>query len=303
MEHPTMNIRTILCPTDLSEPSRHALDHAVAIADWYSARVVVLHVQEALAAAAAIAGTGSMKTGGEAEIGDLRRDLDRETHAARARGVEVETAIVPGSGAAATIADYAKRSGIDLIVIGTHGLGGFRHLLLGSVTETVLRQASCPVLTVPPRAHAISTLPFKRLLWPTDFSSSSLAALEIAFLLAQQAQASLTLMNVLAEADENDLFVARPYDIHHHAHEVERRAREHLQQLVPDAVKDWASPAVRVARGIAEEEILRVAADESIDLIVMGIQGRRPLELMVFGSTTNQVVRRARCPVLTVRRS
>jgi nucleotide-binding universal stress UspA family protein len=297
-----MNIRSILCPTDLSRPSRHALDHAVALARWYSARVIVLHVHKSLAAVPAMAGAGPVKIEEEAEIADLQRVLDRGTQAARTRGVEIETAIVPGSAAATTIADHAKRSGADLIVIGTHGLGGFRHLILGSVTETVLRLASCPVLTVPPRAHALSVLPFTRLLWPTDFSSSSLAALEFAFQFAQEAQASITLMNVLEEADENDLFVARPYDIHQHAHVVERLAREHLRQLVPDAVKNWASPTVRAARGIPEEEILRVAAEENIDLIVMGIQGRTPIDLMVFGSTTNQVVRRAQCPVLTVRR-
>jgi len=110
------------------------------------------------------------------------------------------------------------------------------------------------------------------------------------------------LMHVVDEAEEKALFVARPYDIHEHARLADQRASEQLLRLVPDTVRDWASPVVRLARGVPAEEILHVAEDERTDLIMMGVQGRKPLDLMVFGSTTNQVVRRARCPVLTVRR-
>jgi nucleotide-binding universal stress UspA family protein len=215
----------------------------------------------------------------------------------------VDAQLVQGSATARAIAEAAERSGADLIVIGTHGLGGFRHLILGSVTETVLRQASCPVLTVPPRAHATSRLPFKHLLWPTDFSWSSLGALDLAFSFAQEAQAAMTLMHVLEEPDENALFVARPYDVHRHGDVSAQEAMDHMLRLVPAGVSDWASPKTRVAHGVPAEEILRAAEEEGTDLIVMGVQGRKPLDLMVFGSTTNQVVRRARCPVLTVRRS
>ena len=76
------------------------------------------------------------------------------------------------------ILDRAASLPADLIVMGTHGAGGFQHLVLGSVTEKVLRQAACPVLTVPPRAQATSRLPFSRLLCAVDFSDVSLAALD-----------------------------------------------------------------------------------------------------------------------------
>ena len=85
----------------------------------------------------------------------------------------------------------------DLIVLGTHGASGFEHLLLGSVTEKVLRKAPCPVLTVPPRAHNTSALPFKKILAAVDFSDSSLAALGAALSVAQEADAQLTILHVL----------------------------------------------------------------------------------------------------------
>jgi nucleotide-binding universal stress UspA family protein len=297
-----MNIRTILCPLDLSDTSRHALDHAAAIARWYSARIIALHVHKAFAGAPATVGAGWRAIDDGLGVADFLPELDDAVRTACAGSLEVDTEVVDGSATPSVIVEYAKGSPVDLIVMGTHGLSGFRHLVLGSVTETVIRQASCPVMAVPPRAHSTSTLPFKRLLWPTDFSSSSLAALELAFSFAQEAGANITLMHVVDEAEENALFVARPYDIHEHARFAEQRASDQLLRLVPDAVRDWASPAVRVARGVPAEEILRAAEDERTDLIMMGVQGRKPLDLMVFGSTTNQVVRRARCPVLTVRR-
>ena len=85
----------------------------------------------------------------------------------------------------------------DLIVMGTHGRGGFQHLVLGSVTERVLRRAVCPVLTVPPRAQSTSRLTFRRLLCAIDFSESSMAALRFALSLAQESEARLTMLHVL----------------------------------------------------------------------------------------------------------
>ena len=83
---------------------------------------------------------------------------------------------------APAILDCAVRLPADLIVMGTHGAGGFERFVLGSVAEKVLRRAACPVLTVPSRAHATSVLPFKRVVCAVDFSDSSLTALHYALI-------------------------------------------------------------------------------------------------------------------------
>ena len=116
--------------------------------------------------------------------------------AATAAGVAVDLRVVSGHPLAA-ILDHAASLPADLIVIGTHGVSGFQHLVLGSVTEKVLRRATCPVLTVPPPAQATSTLPFKRLLCAVDFSEPSLEAVRFAGSLAREAGARLVLMHVL----------------------------------------------------------------------------------------------------------
>ncbi len=298
-----MNIRSILCPTDFSDASQHALDHAVAIAGWYSAKVVALHahqtVSAAVAAYAVAGGVGDTWLDSD-EILAERRNLASAVAPLRADGVELETEVLPGP-AADTIVGYAAATSPDLIVIGTHGAGGFTHLVLGSVTEKVLRRAQCPVLTVPPRAQATSMLPFRRILCPIDFSASSLAGLELAFSFAREGDAIITLLHVIDDPDENELFVARPYDVHQHHVQREQHVLNHLDKLVPDSVRDWSFRKLRVAHGKPYERILDVAAEERADLIVVGVQGRKPLDLMLFGSTTNQLVRRATSPVLTVR--
>jgi nucleotide-binding universal stress UspA family protein len=84
--------------------------------------------------------------------------------------------------------------------------------------------------------------------------------------------------------------------------ELEQELTEKLSALVPDSVRNWCVPSTRIAHGKAYREILGIATEDRADLIVMGVHGRNALDLMLFGSTTNQIVRRATCPVLTVRR-
>jgi nucleotide-binding universal stress UspA family protein len=270
-----MKISTILCPTDFSEPSRHAVEHAFAIARWSGARVIPLHVQSPAHAAVPV------PVGGGPE-----------------EQPPAGTRLVYSSSPAEGIAEFAASSKVDLIVIGTHGVGGFRHLILGSVTETVLREVHCPVLIVPPRAQSSARLPFKRLLSAVDFSASSLAALQLACSLAEDGEADLEVLHVVDEPEVHALFVARPYDVHQHPQAYERRVAEHLERVLPAETCKFSRVHFRIARGVAEEEILRVAAESRADVIVAGV-GR--LKAPAFGSTVNDLVRNARCPVLTVR--
>jgi nucleotide-binding universal stress UspA family protein len=222
---------------------------------------------------------------------------------------ELDVAVVVEMGpTVATILEHVSRMPADLIVMGTHGTSGFDHLLLGSVTEKVLRKARCPVLTVPPRAHVTSKLPFERLMCAVDFSDSSLAALENAISLAIEADARLTLLHVLEwpwreppppELGEMPEELARRLEGHRREREEHVRAR--LEALLPESVRTASRPDVLIANGKAHVEVLRAAAEGSADLIVMGVRGHQRLEVLAFGSSVNQVVRRATCPVLTVR--
>lgn len=293
----------ILCPVDFSDTSRHAIDHALAIARWCKASITALYVSNLTSVAP---GSPPPDDGGlRAVLARLQSDLGTQFEGVRAAGIHVDVVVELGQ-PAARILDRARLGRSDLIVMGTHGASGFEHLLLGSVTEKVLRRAPCPVLTVPPRAQATSQLPFRRLLCAIDFSDSSLRGLELAYALAKESRARLTLLHTvewpwpeppapaLEELPPNQAAGLRELRRY-----LETTATQRLEALIPREGGDHCAVVPRVAHGKAYAEILRVAAEERADLIVTGVRGRHAVDVMVFGSTTNQVVRRATCPVLT----
>jgi nucleotide-binding universal stress UspA family protein len=194
----------------------------------------------------------------------------------------------------------------DLLVIGTHGRSGFQHLFLGSITEKVIRKAPCPTLVVPPRApHVAASGPveFRRILCPVDFSECSLDALTYALNLAGEADARLTVLHVIElppELRENALVADFDIDRIHAA--AEREARRRLRELVPNEAAARCTVETAVLEGAAYHQVLRRAVEDHHDLIVMGVRGRGAMDLLVFGSTTQHVIRAAACPVLVVHR-
>ncbi len=143
-------LKKVLVATDFSEPSDAALAYGRELARSFAAQLVVIHVVE------------NTLTGAVAANGFVYTDPDLQTtvEAAGQRRVEdlvtvedrvllrAQAVIVTSNVPANAIVEYAKDSGINLIVLGTHGRGVMAHLLLGSVAERVVRIAPCPVLTV-----------------------------------------------------------------------------------------------------------------------------------------------------------
>lgn len=302
-----MRIERVLCPVDFSETSRHASDHALAIARWYKASISALHVSSpALMSVSGLNGPADRVS--DAELTRAQTETAALFEAARAGGVRIDVLVDVGQ-PARQIVDRAASLPADLIVMGTHGASGFEHLLLGSVTEKVLRKAPCPVLTVPPHTRSTSTLPFRRLLCAVDFSDSSRRGLDFAASLARESDAALTLLHVVEwpwhEPPAPDLRELPPDQaaaLREFRRYTETSATERLKTWLSAAAPERRDTATRVVHGKSYVEILRVAAEDGADLIVMGVHGRNVADVMIFGSTTNQVVRHATCPVLTLRR-
>jgi nucleotide-binding universal stress UspA family protein len=297
-------VTRLLCPVDFSETSAHAVEQAVAIAGWYKARITALHVYPAMFMPVPGLPLPQDRVS-DPELQRARGRVEEHLAAATRAGIDIDVSVVVGQ-AALQILDCASRLPADMIVMGTHGAGGFEHLVLGSVAEKVLRKASCPVLTVPPRAKATSRLPFERLLCSVDFSDWSLAAVELAASLAQESGALLTLLHVVEwpwhepPAPQLDPLSKEAAALAEFRRYLEKSAGARLETLVPGALK--ARCTTRVGHGTPYREILRVATDQRADLLVVGVHGRNPVDMALFGSTTNQVVRHATCPVLTLRR-
>jgi nucleotide-binding universal stress UspA family protein len=299
-----VEFRHILCPTDLSEPSRRSLAHAAALARWYEAQLTVLHVvptfDPILVRSADLEGAVHLvePISREEVLGELRRLVE----AAGSEALDVALAAEAGD-PAGTIVDRAVAIPADLIVMGTHGRGGFARFIIGSVAEKVLRKAPCPVMTVPP--HAPGSHPgdvqFKNVLCPMDFSPSALQAFGFALDLARQANGSVTVLHVIEWLAEEEPRAHAHFNVPEYRLHLIASARQQLQTLVAEERRTWSAIQDVVVVGRAHHAILRAAADSSADLIVMGAQGRGGLGLALFGSTTQGVVRAAACPVLTVR--
>lgn len=293
-------IRRILCPIDFSDASRHALAHAATVARWYGAAITALHVRSAAVFVnppIILAASPDAAIPGLTDRPQLEVQL-REWLRTGAPDIKTDAVVTEGS-PAARIVERARTLPADLIVIGSHGRAGVERLILGSVTEKVVRHASCPVMTVPPAAATRSHLPFKHLLCPIDFSRSSLAALQFAFSIAQESDARLTLLGVFEWSHEG--VAKHPADTPDFRSRWEADTTRELNALVPDEVRNWCSVESAVAFGRASDQILRLALTHQADLIVMGLQGRTALDMALFGSTANQVVKLATCPVLTLR--
>lgn len=293
--------RRILCPVDFSDASRHALDHAIAIAGWYESHITALHV---IAPAfqfeppILFAERGNLKAL-PADRAQLEAWVNDWLTAATAARVPSAALICEGQ-TADSVLEHARSLSADLIVMGSHGRSGFERFVLGSVTEKVLRNAPCPVLTVPPRAVTTAKVPFRRILCAVDFSEPSLAALQAAFSMAEEADARLIVLHVVDWPDDESIVVTASGDNDLLA-QVEKQAAQRLESFITDESRVWSRPETKVSIGKAYREILSTAVDMTADVIVIGVHGRHALGLALFGSTTNQVVRRAACPVLTIR--
>lgn len=304
-----MTLAHILCPVDFSEVSAHALEQATVVAGWYQAKITVLYVYTpALPPVSESFGvsmpTGSVEPATIQRLQDTARSFAGPAIEAK-RQVDV---IVDIGHPAQQILARASALGADMIVMGTHGTSGFQHFVLGSVTEKVLRKAGCPVLTVPPRAPVPAPLPFARILCPIDFSGPSRSALEWAWSLAQESQAAVTLLHVIEWPWEEpppphleELPVREAQKLAEFRRELETTSLAELESLVPPDVRARRAATPLIRHGKAHREVLAAAAACQADLIVMGVHGRNVIDLSLFGSTTNQVVRAASCPVLTVR--
>lgn len=296
-----VRFQQILCPTDLSDSSRPALRHAAAIAAWYDARLTVLHVVPTFDAIQLPPNTLGetvhvvYPASRDEVTGTIRRHVDAAGASAVNPALEAEAGDTVD-----TILDRALNLSADLVVIGTHGRSGFNRLLLGSIAEQILHRASCPVLTVPPHAAATTSVTFERILCAMDFSPAALQALGFALDLGRQANGRLTVLHAVEWLSEAEPRAHTHFNVPEFRQHLIDDARERITELVGRESQTWCEIEPVVTAGRAYREILRVAKEKTAELIVMGTQGRAGLGLALAGSATQQVVRGAECPVLTV---
>jgi universal stress protein A len=148
----SVEIRCILVPLDFSEAAGAVLDWAIHLADEHHSRIVLFHAYHLPVEFQQLEGAYLPPDFWANVKAEAAESLNRYAEQVRSRGIAVETVVTEGY-AATAIVDEIETQQADLVVIGTHGLSGLKHLLLGSIAERVVQKAPCPVLTVKTPKH------------------------------------------------------------------------------------------------------------------------------------------------------
>lgn len=260
--------RRLLIPTDYSEPSLRAIEYGLGLAGQLGASITVLHAY--------------------GEKAEAPYSVDQREHAERldkllrrykSSSVEIVGLVrwaVPSDG----INHVAAEIDADLVVMGTHGRHGMQRALLGSVAESVLRDSTRPIVTIPPAQGAAfhRGLP-ARILVAVDFDETSEAAVDYAVDLASLIGASLTVLHARAGA----------------------AARARLEQTAAERRGRGAKIDIALRADEPVRAINDVAAALEAGLIVLGTRGRRGLARAFGGSVAEAVIRGASRPVLALR--
>ena len=266
------NVAIIICPVDFSEHSAAALHHAHVLARQFGARLIVVNVLEPLLlGAAAIA--YDMDLARDEVLPELHAFVERDAARRDGTAPAAELAVLVGD-LRRRIAALAEREQAQLIVIGTHGLSGYRKLLVGSTTERLLRHATVPVLLVPAAgghvAEADSTGRFNCVLVPVDLAEGSDRALRAGAAIAGTLGVPLLALHVVSPVTGIERLRSH-LDAHNRA-QVEA-ASEDLRNLTSTIPASTGVDAI-VAAGAPAEEIARVAVSRGAGLIVIGLRRR-----------------------------
>jgi nucleotide-binding universal stress UspA family protein len=297
--------RNVLFATDFSEHAHAAAKYASAFAREGAGRVVLFNVQEGSVPANLLTlPARALEEPHDEWLKNLRREVDAALADPLLAGLEVETRIVEGE-PAHEIASAALALGIDLVAVAARGRGRLKHALFGSTVEDIIVEAPCPVLAVrPPQREFVwhregrTEIRLNRVLLATNFRASSAPASHVAAEVVRASGAEFHSVFVVGDFMEQlaDLFP-----------ESGSRALSDLREYARQKMETFAREAgdkcvTHVAEGKPYEEIVRLATNAEVDLIVIGTSTHEAFfgGAPVLGSEVERVVRNAPCPVLCV---
>jgi nucleotide-binding universal stress UspA family protein len=292
--------RKIFVATDFSETSLEALREADAVALRSGAELFVFHSVPNLVRANPLFPHKNIE-----DAFDLPALMERAADAVAdvvtrrtSRSADDVHIVIDTGSADATLLRQAEAVGADLIVLGSRGYTGLRHVLMGSVAERVLRYAPCAVLVA--RASPESGT----VLAATDFSDPALPAIQAAAGIAKSRGATLTVMHSLGVASNAVAAAAIPLGGGPivPGREAVAAARKAAIELIEESLRKLGlDGSVIVAQGLPEDELVKVASTLPAQLVVMGSLGRTGLARIALGSVAETVARTAPCSVLVIR--
>jgi nucleotide-binding universal stress UspA family protein len=282
-----IHLKKIMVPVDFSEASKKAVNYGLSLASEFKARLVLTHIAPFETAMYDKAKTQLLQL----IPADYRDRIDFEI-------------VVKAGDIRQELLAIVEESEIDLVVMGSRGRSYFERMLLGSVTERLLRKLHVPILTVShldpeKELHQPGVVPLERIVYATDLAEGSEVGLEFSIRLARGLNAHLTVVHVVQSYDVIGHGLETAFAPDYNA-EARAGASERLSKVV-SLVSDGSVPITTVlADGVTYEAINRTAAEKNADLIVINLQGKGLLDRALLGTTAERVIRTASIPVLSL---
>ena len=280
-------IRNVAVATDFSDCSERAVLQAVGVARQFGATLHLLNLVQPSKFAAVPEMLPEIDKAASRDCDDL---IARLTHTHHLDGVKCHSWVEQGE-VFEVASDFVNNHNIDLLVVGTHGRGGISRLLFGSVSQEILHYVACPVITVGPCSDCPdSHLRLKKVLFATDLSSESLAALPYVLTAVREWHTELDVLHVCSTKEANcpGLMPQRMNEL--------RGRIEALQEGFEQLPIRYHQLAGKPAQCVID-----FANSNQEDLIVLGLKPHRTLIPGSAWSQAYDIVGQARCPVLRVR--
>jgi nucleotide-binding universal stress UspA family protein len=301
-----VRLKSVLVATDFSKASERPIRRALAIAQHFGAKFYLAHVVSSIGYT--IAGPEALELALEASARDVKQLEKNWLADGSLAGLEHEFLVAEGI-VWKELQSIIEQRQIDLVVVGTHARQNLSKLLLGSVAEQIFRRSDCLVLTVGPGSVRESPLEdrraFRPLLFATDFGDASLRALPYAISFANHFSTKLVLLHVepINPVPEGFHWSSTSSDPQKLRDDARYKAVERLREILSHQAPLTVKPEFVVKFGAPGETILRVAAEQQADLIVIGLNRTRHVDTACHTpwATAYAVVCEAACPVLTVR--
>jgi nucleotide-binding universal stress UspA family protein len=296
-----LRLQTIVVPLDLSTDSLRALEFAFPLALRFDARVHLVYDYEGAHQFSSVATSPVLWSEEE-----TKRHLADEVELTFGTRPPRENCHLRVGKPAQEIVATAGELKADLIVIATHGRGGFKHLMLGSTTEKVIRQATCPVLVVHeatrgPIKTAAEGIVLQRILVPVDFSDCAKEGARYASIFATGVGANLLFMHIVHPPD--CMMVEGTAAAPNWPQLVEQtvlEAEDKLDQMVNFLPLVGISAETQVEVGDPVEKLIAASARPDIDMVITSTHGYSGLRHALLGSVAEPLARLATCPVLVV---
>jgi nucleotide-binding universal stress UspA family protein len=283
-----IRIQKILVPVDFSEASKKAANYGLSLALEFGSRLILAHIAPFDAQAYNEAKHELL----ELIPSDCRERLTFEI-------------IVKSGDVQTELLGMIEEKEVDFVVMGTRGRSYFERMVLGSVTERMLRKLHVPILTVShldpeKELHTPGPVPLRRILYATDLSEGSEQGLALSIRMARELDASLIVAHVVQFADAAFHGMETAAFLPEYSNEVRAKAEDRFDRMVA-LVSDGSVPVSTVLTdGVPYETIDRLAVQYKADLIVINLQNKGLLERAVLGTTAERVIRTARVPVLSL---